>query len=93
MVKGVCMVNGEVCVVKGTMYGKGQAWREMCMAKEGGMHSRGSMHGRGHASQGHVWHGGMHGRGMRGRSSCMQEMATEAGGTHPTGMHFCIKII
>ena len=29
-------------------------------------------------------------RGVRGRRACMVgETATEAGGTHPTGMHSC----
>ena len=40
----------------------------------GDMHGRGSVHGR----------GGMHGGGVHAG-----EMATEAGGTHPTGMHSC----
>ena len=32
---------------------------------------------------GHVWYGAMHGGGGGG------ETATEAGSTHPTGMHSC----
>ena len=42
----------------------------------------------------------MHGRGggqtgMRdgGRMPWVQETATEAGGTHPTGMHSCINFL
>ena len=49
------------------------------------------MHGKGegvHGKRGgvfgwHVWQGGMH----------AGEMATEAGGTHPTGMHSCFTHI
>ena len=37
--------------------------------------------------------GGMHGGGVRGREACVAgEMATAAGGTHPTGMHSCSLI-
>ena len=33
---------------------------------------------------------GMHGRGHAWQGACVAgEMATEAGGTHPTGMHSC----
>ena len=36
--------------------------------------------------QGALWQEGMHGRG----GACVAgETATEAGGTHPTGMHSC----
>ena len=56
------------------------------MAKEGSMCGResyvaevacmaGGMHGRGH-----MWQEGVH----------AGEMATEVGGTHPTGMHSCL---
>ena len=53
--------------------------------------------------RGSAWQRGMHGRGacmvgeeyevgsMRG-FVCVQEMVTEACGTHPTGMHSCICI-
>ena len=58
------------------------------MAK-GGMHGRG-----GHAWKGTYMAGGMHGRGtcMAGGHAwqgdmCAGQTATEAGGTHPTGMH------
>ena len=64
------------------------------------------MHGRGCMTGGSAWQRGMHGRGhawwgeecvvgsMRGGGGgvCVQEMATEACGTHPTGMHSCICI-
>ena len=35
--------------------------------------------------------GGMHGRGacVAGGACVVEEMATAAGGTHPTGMHSC----
>ena len=51
---------------------------------------------------GHAWQGGMLGRGhawQRGaymaKGACMHvgETATEAGSTHPTGMHSCSKVI
>ena len=55
------------------------------------MHGRGAcmagaVHGRRHAWQrGHAWQGG-----MRGRGACVAgELATAAGGTHPSGMHSC----
>ena len=51
--------------------------------------------------RGHEWQGGMHGWGLGMHSggegwACMVgrgragETATEAGGTHPTGMHSCV---
>ena len=47
---------------------------------QGGMHGRGSVHSRGHVWQGCTWGG-----------ACVAgETATEAGGTHPTGMHSCL---
>ena len=78
----------------GMFGGEGHAWQE-------GMHGRKActvrgVHDGGHAWQGvcmaggvhgrgHVWHGG----GVCGRGVCAEEMATEVGGTHPTGMHSC----
>ena len=47
---------------------------------KGGMCGEGGMHGEG----GHAW---QRGRGVAG------EMATAAGSTLPTGMHFCLKKI
>ena len=50
------------------------------------------MHG-----EGHVWQEGMHGSGCVVRGHAWQgdmragETATEAGGTHPAGMHSCRK--
>ena len=45
----------------------------------------------GHAWQGACMAGGMRGRGgMHGRGTCVAgELATAAGGTHPSGMHSC----
>ena len=43
--------------------------------------------GVGHVWQGNAWQGGVCGRG----GMCAGEMATEAGGTHPTEMHSCFK--
>ena len=38
--------------------------------------------------------GGMCGRGDAWQGACMAgEMATEVGGVHPTGMHFCLLYI
>ena len=46
------------------------------------------VHDRGPAWWGRTaWQGGVRGRGV-----CMAgEMAIEAGGTHPTGMHYCLR--
>ena len=33
--------------------------------------------------------GGMHSRGHAWQGACVAWGATAAGGTHPTGMHFC----
>ena len=43
--------------------------------------------------RGPAWRGGLNGRrGVRGRGVCMVgEMAIEADGTHPTGMHSCLR--
>ena len=70
------------------MGGGRHVWQGVC-AWQGGMHS-GGMHGRRY-----VWHGGhVWQRGMCGRVCvCVAgglhaaEMATEADGMHPTGMH------
>ena len=56
---------------------------------QGGHAWQGGMHGRGHIWQGacmaggHVWQGGHAWQG----DMCAGQTATEAGGTHPTGMH------
>ena len=73
----------------GSMHGREHAWQGACMA--------GDMHGRGHAWQGTCMAGSMHsseymaGEGMcgGGRAWGAGQMATETGGTHPTGMHSC----
>ena len=96
--RGLCVAGG-VCVVREL------AWRrEACMAKGGHVRQRGNMCGKGgHVWWGACMVKGMHGErgacmareGMHGRGTCMVggmcagEMATEAGGTHPTGMHSC----
>ena len=98
MVKGHAWQRGA-CVVKGGMHGKGacvaggmhgeggMCGKGACMV--GGMHG-GGMHGRGHAWWGHSWQGDMHGRG----GACVAgEMATAAGGMHPTGIRSCSKCI
>ena len=86
MWQGVCARRGRACVTEG------HAW-------QGGMHGRGQ--------GGHAWQGvcevgvcmvggGVHGRGqgacMSGRGVRAGETATEADGTHPTGMHSCFNI-
>ena len=60
----------------------------------------GGMHGRGHAWQGVCVTGVHDKRGKNGRGLCMAEgacmarqMTNAADGTHPTGMHSCVKII
>ena len=54
----------------------------------------GDVHGRGHVWQGCAQQGGICGRGgMLGRGACMQEMATEVGSMHPTGIHSCFSMI
>ena len=95
---GKCMVKEGACKVKVGMCGEG--W--VCMVKRG-MHAKGAMRGGwgGHAWQGvhcqgacmrrweHAWQcGGVNGKG----SMCAGETATEAGSTHPTGMHSCLEI-
>ena len=66
----------------GGVCGGGDVWQGMCMV--GGIHGRGG----GMCGEGHAWLGS--GGGMSGRGdACMQETATEADGTHPTGMHSC----
>ena len=79
--RGVCVV-GCVCVTEG-MHGRVHVWqagmcgKAACVA--GGMHSRG-----------HAWHGGVRGRGVCMVGGMVGETATVAGGTHPTGMHYCL---
>ena len=41
---------------------------------------------------GHAWQGDMHGR-VGGGAGMEGEMASEAGGMHPTGMHSCFMTI
>ena len=65
------------------MVGVGGPWQKACVA--GGEHAwQGGMCGRGRAWQGgHAWQG-----------ACMAgETATAADGTHPPGMHSCLKYI
>ena len=70
---GVCVVVGGACVVMGG------ACVGACMAGGCAWWWRVCMAEDVHGSRGHVWRGGM----------CAGEMATEAGGTHPTRMHSC----
>ena len=79
--RGVCMAGGHAW--QGGMFGRGHAWQR-------------GMHGRGHVWQGDVhgrgcaWQGGMHGReGYAWQEA--GETTTAADGTHPTGMHSCLK--
>ena len=68
----------RACVAEGCMAGK-CAWQWRYVWKGGGMHGRG-----------HVWQQEMHGRGK-----CMhaRETTTEAGGTHPTGIHSSLYFV
>ena len=52
----------------------------------GGMHGRGACVAGGMHGKRGAWQGGG-GRGVAG------ETATAADGTHPTGMHYCVKYI
>ena len=76
------------------------AWQgEACVAKD--VHGRGACV-RACVAGGHAWQvhactvgeacvaGAVHGREGR-RGTCAGEMATEAGGTHPTGMNSCLN--
>ena len=69
-------------MAKGVMHSKGRA----CVAK-----GKRAWQRRG----GCAWQEGMHGRrDLHGNGDvCAGETATEAGGTHPTGMHSCYFII
>ena len=67
-----------------------------CVHGKEGMRGKGSMCGK----WGHSWQGsgGMHGRGaciaggMHDRGICVAgETATSADGTHPIGMHSCVR--
>ena len=65
----------------------GHAWQGACMV--GGMHGGGCVAG-GHAWQEACMTGGVC---MTGEGACVAgEMATAAGGTHPTGMHSSFTI-
>ena len=68
----------------GGMRGRGCAWQGAYMA--GGASVAGGMQGRGCAWQGVCVAGGTF---MAGGACLTGEMATAAGGTHPTGMHSC----
>ena len=68
-------MKGGASVVKGACMVKGRcAWQRWGMGGKGGCVWQGGMHGRGH-----VWQGGRGGM-------YAGETATEAGGTHSTGM-------
>ena len=68
---------------------EGHVWQGVC--RVGSIHSRracisGGLHGRGRGIRGRE---GMHGKGGMWGAYMAGETATEAGGTHPTGMHSC----
>ena len=73
------------CIVKGW-----HLWRAGVHDKGGACVAKGDMHDK----EGHAWQRGCVG-GMHGKAACVargvhaREMATEAGTTHPTGMHSC----
>ena len=71
----------------GDVHCRGHTWQG------GGIHGRG-LHGRGLCGRGHAWQGACVVGGMHDRGACMAgEMATAAGGIHPTGMHSCFFIV
>ena len=86
-----CVVGGHVWQ-GGSMHGKGgHTWQGGHVWQGEGACMAGGVHG-----GGHMWQGGIRGRGacvaggMCGRGACVAgETATEADGTHPTGMHSC----
>ena len=78
MVRGV-HGGGDTCITGG-MCGSGHTWSGACVA--------GGVHGRGLAWQ---W-SYMVGRHAWQAEACVEgETATAAGGTHPTGMHSCLR--
>ena len=69
-----CSRGGGAGMAGGMHGGRGHVWWGACMV--GGIHGRGGVH---------VWQGAcMASGGVHGG-----EMATEVGGTHPTGMYSC----
>ena len=76
----VCVVGA--CMAGGMHGGGGHAWQR-------GVHGRGHcMAGAGCAWQGHAW------QGHAWQGVCVAGgTATAVGGTHPTGMHSCLKEI
>ena len=72
------MVGRGACVVGRHSWHR-CARQGACMAR--GVHGWGCVRGGGMCGGGHVWQGGMH----------AGEIATEASGMHPTGMHSCYQ--
>ena len=101
--RGACVAGGHVwpgaCVTRG-VHGRGCAWQEDMCGRGHAWWGEACMSGACMAGDMHGW--GVHGRGVHGREICMAgwtcmtrgacmagEMATAAGGMHPTGMHSC----
>ena len=62
---------------------EGNVFTPVCDSVHGGWHAwqrRGACVAGGMHGKGHMWQEGVH----------AGEMATEVGGTHPTGMHSCL---
>ena len=68
---------------------KGNVFTPVCHSVYMGVCVVGDVHGR-LMAWGYACQGGMRGRG--GGACVAVEMATAAGGTHPTGMHSCIYL-
>ena len=84
------IIFSQACIIPSVHSGGGLCGEVGCVWQRGGIcgkgacMAKGGMHGRGHVWWGHVCQGVCAGGGM-----CAEEMATEVGGIHPTGMHSC----
>ena len=86
---GVCWedMRGQGACVVGGMCGRGHAWQGACMAEGGGCVAKGVCV----VKEGCAWQGG-HAWYAPSPPALLRDTACQcAGGTHPTGMHSCIK--
>ena len=83
---GGCAWQGGMCG-RGDMHGGGHAWGA-CVAG-GACMAGGGMCGRGACMVGGAWQGGMH---ATHAPLAIRDIVSQCmGGTHPTGMHSCLK--